>query len=85
MKTSHFYRASAIRQQKRAGRSVADLATTFCVSEIVVENIIAARTREGAAKVLDDLSSFDVVSRFVLVNGSIVDFTNLIQSGYEQE
>lgn len=78
MKTEHFYRASAIRQQARAGCSVLSLAQKFDLAITTVEHILACRTREAAARVLDQEDAFDVVSRFVQIEGNFVDFTNLI-------
>lgn len=81
VKTTSFYRASAIRQQARAGRSTSDLAATFGLDTIAVENILACRTREAAAQVLDTKVESGVVRRFMLSEGVMVEFTNLIRSG----
>lgn len=52
MKTSSFHRVSAIRQQARAGRSVAQLAAAFGLDLVTCENVLACRTREAAAAVV---------------------------------
>lgn len=78
MKTEHFYHASAIRQQARAGCSVLSLAQKHQLSITTIEDILACRTREAAARVLDEENTPRVVSRFVQIEGRLVDFTSLI-------
>lgn len=83
VKTEHFYRVSAIRQQARAGLPVAALSARFGLPEFMVSRIIATRTVEGATKLLEIPEAYEVVKRFVLVEGRIVDFTALIGTDYE--
>lgn len=78
MKTEHFYRVSAIRQQARAGCSVLSLAQKFNLAITTVEQILECRTREAAARVLDEEDMFPLVSRFIQSGDKIYDFTGLI-------
>jgi hypothetical protein len=82
VKTEHFYKVSAIRQQARAGLSIAALSARFNLPEFVLNRIIATRTIEGATKLLEIPESYESVKRFVLVEGCIYDFTALIGTDY---
>lgn len=78
MKTEHFFKASAIRQQARVGCSVLDLAIKHHLAITTIEEILDCRTREAAARVLDQEDAFPLVSRFIQSEGHITDFTALI-------
>lgn len=79
MRVNSFYRVAAIRQQARAGCSVLSLATKYQLAITMIEEILACRTREAAARVLDEEERFDVASRFVQIGGHFVDVTSLIR------
>lgn len=83
MKTASFYKVSAIRQQARAGCSVLSLATKYQLAITTVEEILACRTREAAAMLIENIDTPRLVNHLWVVDGRVVDFTNLIGTTYE--
>lgn len=81
MKERHFQQARTIRQQARAGWTLARLIEHHSLSGTTIRQMLAKRTVEGAAKVLDDMVINPAPTTMVyrLKNGSVMTFTIPLQ------
>lgn len=74
MKTEHFYQASAIRQYHRAGWTIDQLTEHFDQDAATLQKVLACRTREAAAKVLEDKTKPTVCQEFRLKCGITIRY-----------